>query len=85
MRQLCLAMVRYAVAVHPKHSTESEYAWIETGTELEIQANTGCQRININGAINVNDITQVVVHECNTINALTTIVFLSKIEFETFC
>jgi transposase len=66
--------------VHPKHNTESDYGWIETGTEFEIPANTGRQRVNINGAINPHDLTQVIIHECDSINALTTIVFLSKIE-----
>jgi transposase len=73
-------VIMFGDGVHPKHNTESDYAWIETGTEFEIQANTGRQRVNINGAINVNDLTQVITHECDTINALTTIVFLSKIE-----
>lgn len=73
-------VVMFGDGVHPKHNTQSDYAWIQTGAEFEIPANTGRQRVNINGAINPNDLTQVVIHECEAINALTTIVFLSKTE-----
>jgi transposase len=73
-------VILFGDGVHPKHNTETDYAWIETGKEFEIPANTARQRININGAINPNNVTEVITHECDTINAITTIVFLSKIE-----
>ena len=50
------------------------------GQEKEIPSNTGRVRVNINGAINPTQPTEVVHHECETINAITTIVWLSLIE-----
>lgn len=73
-------VILFGDGVHPKHNTETDYAWIQTGSEFEIPANTGRQRVNINGAINPKDVTEVIAHECDSINALTSIVFLSKIE-----
>jgi transposase len=73
-------VILFADGVHPHHNTAPTYAWIEKGTEKEIPANTGRKRVNINGAINPAEPTQVVFHECDTINALTTIVFLKCIE-----
>jgi transposase len=60
-------VILFGDGVHPKHNTETDYAWIETGTEFEIPSNTGRQRVNINGAINPHDVTQVITHECDTI------------------
>jgi len=66
--------------VHPHHNTESTYAWIAKGKEKEILSNTGRVRININGAINPANPTEIVYHECHTIDAITTIVWLKLIE-----
>ena len=43
-------------------------------------SNTGRVRININGAINPANPTEIVYHECHTIDAITTIVWLKLIE-----
>jgi hypothetical protein len=69
-----------AVAVHPRHNTESTYALIEKGKELEVLSNTGRVKVNVNGAINPANPTEIIPHECDTINALTTIVWLQMIE-----
>jgi transposase len=73
-------LILFGDGVHPHHNTESTYAWIEKGTEKEVLSNTGRVRVNINGAINPADPTQVVHHKADTIDAVSTIVWLSMIE-----
>jgi transposase len=73
-------LILFADGVHPHHNTQATYAWIQKGKEREIFSNTGRVRVNINGAINPYAPTQVITHECATIDAATTIVFLQCIE-----
>lgn len=73
-------LILFADGVHPLHNTEPSYAWCEKGKEKEIFANTGRVRVNINGAINPLDPTEVVAFECKTINAETNVAFLKEIE-----
>jgi transposase len=73
-------IILFGDGVHPHHNTESTYAWIEKGQEKEILSNTGRVRVNINGAINPANPTEIVHHPCETINAVTTIVWLQLIE-----
>jgi transposase len=73
-------IVLFGDGVHPRHNTESTYAWIEKGQEKEVLSNTGRERVNLNGAINPADPTQIVTHNCETINAVTTLVWLQMIE-----
>jgi len=65
--------------VHPTHNTQVSYGWIRKGERKEICANTGRQRINISGAL---DLLEHKVHfqENSTLNAETTISFFKKIE-----
>lgn len=72
--------VYYADGVHPQHNTHCSYGWIKRGENKEIKTNTGRQRININGAVNAHDPTDVIVEEAPTINAQSTIALLQKIE-----
>lgn len=67
-------------AVHPQHNTNATYAWIQKGFEKEIKSNTGRTRININGALNPNNPTDIIVRDYKTINAETTIEFFRAIE-----
>lgn len=73
-------VILFGDGVHPRHNTESTYAWIEKGKVLEILSNTGRVKVNINGAINPAKPTEIISHQCDTINALTTIVWLQLIE-----
>jgi len=66
-------------AVHPMHNTKSEYGWILTGKDYDIPANTGRSRLNINGAINVLNPTEVYIHEDKRINAQSNIALLNQI------
>lgn len=40
--------------VHPTHNTKAGFAWIEKGEEKIIETNSGRDRINLNGAYNIN-------------------------------
>lgn len=55
-------------AVHPQHNTRADYAWIKKGQECAIPANAGRKRLNINGALNAHDITDVTIDEADRIN-----------------
>ncbi len=64
---------------HPQHNSVAAYGWIKKGTVKELKSNTGRKRVNINGAINIEDMSPVVGYS-NTINAQSTISLLKKIE-----
>ena len=66
-------------AVHPQHNTRSDYGWIKKGQDVSIPANTGRKRININGAINAHDVTDVVIDEAPTISFESTQHLIEKI------
>ena len=65
--------------VHPTHNTKPAYGWIRTGERKEISTNTGRQRINLSGAIDITS-KKVLIQEDTTLNAASTIEFLKKIE-----
>jgi len=65
--------------VHPQHNTIAAYGWIKKGVEKEIKSNTGRQRLNINGAINIEN-QKVSVHYAKSVNAQSTIVLFKKLE-----
>jgi transposase len=73
-------VILFGDGVHPHHNTESTYAWIAKGQEKEILSNTARVRVNLNGAINPANPTQIVTHSCETINAESTITWLQLIE-----
>jgi transposase len=65
--------------VHPTHNTKPSYGWIKKGVRKEIPTNTGRQRLNLSGAIDV--ITRkVLVREDTVLNAKSTIEFLRDLE-----
>jgi transposase len=45
--------IYFADATHPQHNSIPAYGWIKKGREKELKANCGRQRLNINGAINL--------------------------------
>ena len=65
--------------VHPTHNTRPAYGWIKKGERKEIPTNTGRQRINISGAIDITS-RRVIIREDITLNAKSTIEFLEKLE-----
>jgi len=54
--------------VHPQHNTRPSKAWIASGTEKHIKANTGRDRLNLNGVYNPEN-QDVIVREDETINS----------------
>ena len=64
---------------HPQHNSMPAYGWIKQGVDKELKSNTGRKRINLNGALNIEDHT-VVVREEDTINAGATIRLLKDLE-----
>ena len=71
--------IYFGDGVHPTHNTEPHYAWIKKGEDKEIRSNTGRERININGAINI-ETKEAVVRYDDTLNAQSTIKLLRKIQ-----
>ena len=69
----------FADATHPQHNSVPSYGWIKKGEEKELKANCGRQRLNINGAINIETL-ESVTGFYDTINADSTIDLFSKIE-----
>lgn len=60
-------------AVHPQHNTRADYGWILKGKDVEMPSNPGRKRVNINGALNALDVTDVIVREDDSINAQSTV------------
>ena len=65
--------------VHPQHNSVAGYGWIKKGRTKELKSNTGRKRLNINGAINIEEMSPVVGYS-NSINSQSTISLLKKIE-----
>lgn len=63
--------------VHPLHNSINCNGWIKKGTEKAIKANTGRDRLNINGACNVAK-TNVIIHADISVNAQSTIALFDK-------
>ena len=71
--------IYFADATHPQHNSVPSYGWIKTGQEKELKANCGRQRLNINGAMNIETL-EPVTGFYDTINAQATIDLFRKIE-----
>jgi transposase len=65
--------------VHPTHNAKISYGWIKKGIRKEIPTNTGRQRLNLSGAIDIFS-RRVFVREDITLNAMSTIAFLKELE-----
>lgn len=70
--------IYFVDGVHPQHNTIAGYGWIKKGKTKHLKTNNGRQRININGAINL-DTKQVIYVEDERINAQTMIALLERI------
>jgi hypothetical protein len=63
------SVIYYAGGVHPTHYSRSTYAWIEKGQEPGQPTVSGRYRENINGLFKAKDVTDVIAHECESVNA----------------
>lgn len=64
--------------VHPQHNTVAAYGWIKKGQEKEVKSNSGRQRLNINGALDVKDCKVTITFE-ETLNAITVLALFKKL------
>ena len=69
----------FADATHPQHNSVPSYGWIKKGKEKELKANCGRQRLNINGAINIETL-EPVTGFYDTINAQAAMDLFRKID-----
>lgn len=65
-------------AVHPEHNTMCAYGWIKRGETRKIKTNSGRQRLNLHGAINIETLEMTVI-ESNSINSESTVELLETI------
>jgi len=73
------AVIYFMDATHPQHNPVIGCGWIKRGKEHPICSNTGRQRLNINGAINVETLSAQVRFD-DTIDAASTIALFEQIE-----
>jgi transposase len=71
--------IYFADATHPQHNSIPSYGWIRKGKEKELKANCGRQRLNINGAVNLETL-EPTVRFYDTIDAQSAKDLFSKIE-----
>ena len=72
-------VILFGDGVHPTHNIHKTKAWIKKGEEKQIKTNTGRKRLNINGVLNLEDLS-VTAHFSDTINAQTTMELFDKIQ-----
>src|SRR3989338_3029943 len=66
-------------ASHPHHNNKSSYGWIPKGEERWIKTNTGRKRLNINGALSIEDL-NIITRLEETINADAMVLMIKNIE-----
>ena len=71
--------VYFMDASHPQHNPVIAGGWIKRGEEHAVRTNTGRQRVNINGAIDLQHLAPVVRFD-DTINAASTIALFDELE-----
>jgi len=71
--------VYFMDAVHPQHNPVIACGWIKRGEEQQVPSNTGRQRLNINGAIDLESLEPVVRFD-ERINAESTIALFKQLE-----
>jgi len=72
-------VILFMDGVHPQHNPVMACGWIKRGVEFAIRSNTGRQRLNVNGAINI-DTLETVCRFYDTINGEATIDLCKAIE-----
>ncbi len=71
--------VVFVDAVHPEHNTMAAYGWIKKGETRKLKTNSGRQRLNLHGAINVETMDTTII-ESDTINRDSTIQLLNLLD-----
>lgn len=73
-------VILFGDGVHPQHNVVATRAWIKKGQEKRIPTNTGRERLNINGVLNIETMSTVV-HYAKTLNAQTTMELFDKVQY----
>lgn len=73
--------ILFADGVHPTHNTQSVRCWVKRGENKTIKTNSGRDRLNINGALNLEDM-DVTAHVSETINAQSVMEFFDRIQIK---
>ncbi|PCJ38657.1 MAG: IS630 family transposase, partial [Alphaproteobacteria bacterium] len=74
-------VIYFADAVHPEHQSRPAHGWIRKGDKVALKRNSGRKRVNIHGAVNLENFHCPVV-EADRINADSTIALFEKLEAE---
>jgi len=72
-------LILFMDGVHPQHNPVTACGWIKRGVDFEIKSNTGRQRLNVNGAVNIDSL-ETVCRFYDTINGEATIDLCKAIE-----
>jgi transposase len=72
-------VIYFMDATHPQHNPVIGCGWIKRGKEHPIHSNTGRQRLNINGAVNVQALSAEIRFD-ETIDAVSTIALMRQLE-----
>ena len=70
-------VVYFADAVHPEHQSRPAYGWIRRGDKLAVKRSTGHRRMNLHGALCLEDFDCQIV-ESDRISAETTLRLLQR-------
>jgi transposase len=60
--------IYFADSTHPLHNAVISYGWIKKGEDFEILCNSGRHRLNINGAVDIENL-DVITRSCEWVNA----------------
>lgn len=71
--------VLFMDAVHPEHNTMAAYGWIKKGEKRRLKTNSGRQRLNLHGAINI-ETAEMTVIESDSINKDSTVQLLEMLD-----
>jgi len=75
--------VLFVDAVHPEHNTMAGYGWIKKGETRKLKMNSGRQRLNLHGAINIETMEMTLI-ESETINRDSTVQLLEMLDRKYF-
>lgn len=70
--------VLFIDAVHPEHNTMAAYGWLKKGERRCLKTNSGRQRLNLHGAVNIETM-EITVIESETVDADSTIDLLETL------
>lgn len=76
--------VLFLDAVHPEHNTMASYGWMKKGEPRKLSTNSGRQRLNLHGAINIETLEMTLI-ESATINRDSTVQLLEMLDQKYCC